>query len=850
MKIPEKKFVIKFSAIIIATIVVMTIFSIPLLGPPLGNLLFPGNGVWKVPGELPAAERLNIPGLKGEVRVIRDEWGVPHIYATYEEDLFFVQGYCHAQDRLFQMDMLRRQVKGQLSEIVGEEALPLDMFYLAIGMKDWAIKSDEVAREMYLNGTDDSYFILERYSDGINYYINTHRNELPLEYYLIGFEPTEWTPVDTFCLVQEMARQLSWSYDDLYRYMNFAAFGPDNYSELFNQLQPYQIPICPNYGDYGTIPMKAPSMTKVNPSLNAEISSFLETAEIIDSDLIEQKKDQAVGSNNWVVNGTKSSTGYPILCNDMHLSWILPGVWYEQQLVATESNFNCYGFAIPGMPMVAVGHNQYIGWGFTNTGYDVIDWYYYNAIDDTHYLYNNTVTPYTYMTYNINVKNSDPVKLTVRHTIHGPVLSDLRDFGLPSSLGNIVLAPKWIANGIYYNLQAGNGFDRATNREEFDDASKYWTTLAQNIVYADIYGNIAIRPTGKVPIRASGTGTFPYNGSNGEGEWIGYVPFGWLPNCTNPDQMYLVSSNQIVAGPNYTRYFLQNEYVNGYRARRINEVLSRAPDGTIDIEFMKQLQFDVNSTPARAFIPYLIEVIENYYGPSPPTKINNVLSVLKPWRYIMDKDSAAPTIYRKWRDYFMDYTFNDEINKYGAAVGPQLAMLEYLMKENETSHWFDDVYTPVLETRNETMLTALNASIDWLENFYGSNDPSEWRWGDLHQVLFEHLTGLAPLSKGPYEADGEGYCVNPSAVNIRTGTGYAVGGASERLIVDFSNLNNSLTVIPSGERGLSNSKHYADQLEELFLQGKYHYQYYTNTFSNFPTSCIESKMFFYPIGGV
>jgi len=859
-----KKAVTKLSVFIPLTIVLMTIFSLPLMGiPPLGNLLFPGNGVWKVPGELPVVEWLNIPGLRGEVTVIRDEWGIPHIYASYEEDLFFAQGYCHAQDRLFQMDMTRRQVRGKLSEVLGEDLLTVDKFMLAIGMEDWAIKTDQLFREMHNNGTLEYFSSFERYVDGINHYIGSQEDVKPLEYHLMGFEPTEWSTIDTLCLVQEMARQMSWNYHDLDRYTTLLALNNINltyYNELFGLTLPYQIPIVPDYGEFPESPMKAGF--ELNPSfaLKTEIQNFLNNVQKIDSEktLMENQKDQIIGSNNWVVNGTLSNTGSPILCNDMHLGWMMPGVWYEQHLKAEDTGFHVYGFAIPGMPGVAVGHNERVGWGFTNTGYDVLDWYYYNTDGSDQYIYNGTSTAYTEKSYIINVKGQESVEFTVRHTVHGPVLSDLRDFGLPQSLGDIVLAPKWTANGYFFTILAGNGFVRAENREDFDEASKDWTLLAQNIVYADVDGNIAIRPTGKVPIRDDskiplghlGNGTIPYNGSNGEGEWIGYIPFEDLPNSLNPNQKYLASANQIVAGPEYNSYFLQNEYADGYRARRINELLMNAADGSISVESMKTIQNDVNSTAARAFIPELIEVINDYYGPTPPIKINNVLTELESWQFVMDKEEAAPTIYRKWRDSFQDFTFNDEKETYNFTARTRIVVLEYLMKENESSHWFDNVSTPLkIETRNETMMLALNATIDWLESFYSSEDPSTWRWGDLHQLYFPSLTQLDPLSKGPYEADGEGYTINPAGVNIDNGVGIARGGASERLIIDFSNLNNSLSVIPSGQRGLLNSKHYSDQLEQLFLQGKYHYQYFKNTLYNFPTSSIESQLFFFPIGG-
>jgi penicillin amidase len=247
-------------------------------------------------------------------------------------------------------------------------------------------------------------------------------------------------------------------------------------------------------------------------------------------------------------------------------------------------------------------------------------------------------------------------------------------------------------------------------------------------------------------------------------------------------------------------------------------------------------------------IPTLIAVIKYEYGASPPSVIGEVLSELESWKYVMLRDLAAPTIYRKWRDYFMQYTF-DELE---GLRKPGEAVLEYLMKEVENSTWFDDISTPEVETRNQTMLIALNATIDWLTELYDSSTPSAWEWGEVHKLTFPHITGLASLSKGPYQGDGEGYTINPSGISLNdmNNIRYARGGASERMILDFSNLNQSLSVIPSGQRGLSNSKHYSDQLEQLFLQGKYHFQYYTNTPLNFPTNSFESAIYLYPKGGV
>lgn len=848
-----KKNTITFSTALAAIILLIVIFSIPILWlPSLGELFFPGNGLWNVPGE-PESDLLYVDGMNDEVTVIRDEWGVPHIYAHTDNDLFFAQGYLHAQDRYFQMDLIRRQVRGQLSEVLGKDALEQDKLSLAMGMEYWAIKTDEMLRNDYSQFMEP----FEKYVEGINYYLATHENNLPIEYQLLDFQPKPWTTVDTLCLVQEMARQLSWNYNDLYRYSNLAGLGKEDYLELFNPILPYQIPICPNYSSYETTPSYSGSSSPVSAPLKSGVDNLIKGIESIESEkkLIESRKLQ--GSNNWVVNGSKTVTGKPILCNDMHLAWILPGVWYEQHLVSDETDLNSYGFAIPGMPLIAVGHNEHVAWGFTNTGYDVMDWYYYNEKNSTHYLYEGDYEEFTTREYTIKVNGGDDVPFTVRETNEGPVLTDFLDDRIPSDLNetNIIFAAQWMGHKEFLNLLAGEKFNRATNRKQFNNASRYWDTLAQNIVYADVDGNIAIRPTGKVPIRDDsnippghlGNGTIPYNGSNGEGKWIDEIPFNHLPNSLNPSQGYLASANQIVVGPeyNFSKYFLQNEYANGYRARRINELLNTT--NNISIETMKSIQLDVNSSAAKAFIPTLLEVLEFNYSGNIPEKLAGAVNILKEWKYVMAKEEAAPTIYRVWRDIFYNLTFNDDIEYYNLSQGPQIVNLEYLMN-NGTSKWFNNISNSdtIPMTRNHTMLLAFNQTIDWLEDVYETNDATQWVWGTLHKLKFTHLSGLNALSVGPIPGDGEGYTVNPSGVRLDKDGGVARGGASERMIVDLSDMGKSISVIPSGESGHPHLSHYSDQLTELFLQGKYHSQYYDYTETNFPS--IESILIFKPKG--
>jgi len=860
MRISDKKTTIKLSAVIILTIVIFSIFSIPLISliAPLGDILLPGDGIWRVPGEVPQHETLHIRGLDDSITVYRDEWGIPHIYASTEEDMSFALGYVHAQDRLFQMDLARRNVRGKLSEVLGSIALEEDKYNLAMGMEYWANKTLHNAIELQEAGDIDFMNAVYSYANGVNHYIDTHQNELPIEYTILGFKPTKWTPLDTFCFSKYMSKMLTWQYSDLYNLQALETLGEANFTELFRSYSTYgQVPICPNFGNYddGSELTYNGGPLHISSNVINTISSFLDNIEKLTSEkyLIETQEQNLIGSNNWVVDGIKSSTGKPILCNDMHLAWNMPGIWYEAHMVVEDNDYNVYGFTLAGVPIPIVGNNEYLAWGFTNVGYDVMDWYYYEEIDSNHYVYNGKSTEYKTRTYNIKVKDQEYEKFTVKETVHGPVLSEFLDNTLPESLDNekIVLAPKWTGNNITTEFRAIYGYGHAKNRADFNESSSYFQNPAQNHVYADIYGNIAIRPTGLVPIRDDslnpswhfGNGSLPYNGSKGEGEWIGYVPFEELPNTENPSQHYLASANQIVVGPNYKKYALQNSWATGYRGRRINELLNNSADGTVGVEKMKEIQLDVKSTDARAFVPYLIDAIERLPSDEKTSVIVNVETQLKNWNYDMDKDLAAPTIYRKWRDYYQDYTFNDEFEKAGTSMRPSLNVLEKLTRDDPNSKWFDDIETSVIENRTDVIIKALSSAIESIVEFYGTNDVSAWRWGDIHKLLFPHLVpGFDSLTIGPFDGDGSGYTVNPSGVNIRDGVGYARGGASERMIIDFSNLENSLSVIPSGQRAIANSKHYSDQVEELFIKGKYHRRYFYGELDDFPKEHIESTI--------
>ncbi|GAB4308682.1 MAG: penicillin acylase family protein [Promethearchaeota archaeon] len=843
-------------------------FSVPFGQiPPLGDLLFPGEGVWLAPGEVPASETIRVEGLSGEVQVFRDQWGVPHVYASSESDAVFALGYLHAQDRLFQMEMARRVTRGRLAEFYGPAAVATDLFSLSMMKEYWA---NETWKALVEGAKTDPelatiHQLLLNYTAGVNYYLGRHRRDLPAEFRLIDVEPAPWTPLDTLCFEKYMTEMLTWDYGDLERYLAMEALGAANYTELFASPTPYQVPVVPGYGDFPAppAPSSSPSPSGSPPASNDGlvplVRSFLEGINSLplERSRLEAQEAQGLGSNNWATR--KTGDGSAILANDMHLAWNLPGIWYEAHLVDASTGWNFYGFTLAGVPVPVVGHNDRVAWGFTNAGFDVLDWYFYDGINDTHYWYMGQPKAYGQVPIEIPVKGQATIRTTIKTTVEGPVLS-----GISGALNSLseeatpgkVLAARWVAHNVTWDFRALYGFAHASNRAEFDAASRYFSAPAQNVAYADADGNVGIRPTGWYPLRDDppghpGNGTVPYNGSAGEGRWYAYLPFEELPHAENPAQGFVASANQISAGPAYPRHStLQHSYAAGYRARRINELLAGDPVHTV--EDMMAFHLDVGSERAEALTPYLVSALE---GISQPTAAQaSALAQLKSWNYNMDRDSAAPTIFHAWAEALADRTFSDEMGAAGVDLTPPANVLEYLVRERPNSKWFDDVTTSgVVEERDDVVLAAASEVVSALEAFFGTPDASQWKWGEVHERSFPHLLGIEPFGAGPFPGNGSGYTLNPAGASIwRDGeikVGVSQWGASERMVVDFGNLSNCWSVIPSGQRGVTTSKHYSDQLD-LFRQGLYHPQYFTATTpAAFQTSWVEATLTLKPGGG-
>lgn len=858
---------------LVSAIALVAIFTIQLDpgAPPLGKLLFPGGGLWNVPDGYPATEELVAEQVGKRITIIRDDWGVPHIYAARNEDIAFGLGYAQAQDRLFFMDLARRFARGQLSEVLGKQMLGADMVAKTKLLEYYANKTwDELkaARDPKYQQVVRYY---ESYVAGVNHFATTHPDELPIEFRLLNYEFRPWTAEDCMAIAYFMLEGGPWGYWDLDRLVVLSAFmdhfgeeqGHQYFVDLFGnpaegKVSPYQVPVNPGYGNYPDIKIDGDKVRKLSggkaagEDLSQLASLFEKTLENIAGNPLEHYKmtsGDLGGSNSWVVHGSKTASGKPLAAADSHEPWQLPNIYYEAHVVNTAEDYNFYGYYVAGGAGIPVdGHNDRLTWGMTVCHWDQIDWYYYDRVDEDHYILNGQKTRFEEpLTFMILVKGQEPVEYTVKRTVHGPVFSDLgKDapkafMHLPSTMDNRVIAARWLSHKSPKVKDLGPsllGMSMARNSDEFLEAMRNFEAPPNHITYADLDGNISVYSMGGFPVRDNtalpwwhlGNGIFPYNGSKGEGRWLKTVGFEGVPHTVNPEQGYLVGANQIAAGPAYFKqYAAQYRSRPAYRARRINEVLAAGKELTIGD--MQALQTDILSIEARDFIPHLLRALAAL--PEKSAAQQQVVALLSAWDFRMDKDQAAPSIYATWLEYLYECTFGDQWQALGLSsrLEPVNSVLEKLIRTDPQSVWFDDINTPGRrETADDAVLTALEKALAALEAFFGTPSIKSWSWGSLHQLEFEHMTEIKAFNYGPVPIDGSLTTVWAPANKLlqegRLEPTRAGRGAHHRLIVDFGNPAGNLSVLPGGNSGATTSRAPFNQFD-LFIDGQYHTEYFT-----------------------
>lgn len=724
--------------------------------------------------------KLAVAGVKDKVEVIRDKWGVPHIYAQNIEDLFFAQGYIHAQDRLWQLEFSRRVGSGTLSEIFGDVTINDDTFLRTLGLR-------RVAEAEAATLDSETKLVMEAYARGVNTFVETHQGSLPLEFTILGFKPAPWTPADSLAWGKVMAFSLGGNYEsELIRAKMIEKIGADKTKQLlplYPAAHPIIVPAGVSYQDLDVAPL---------------LAQWQGIEELLGL-------GQGIGSNNWVVDGSKTVSGKPLLANDPHLGLQMPSIWYENHL--SGGGFNVTGASFPGVPGVIIGHNERIAWGVTNVGPDVQDLYIekLNPANARQYEFQGQWEDMKVVKEEIRVKGGETKTIEVLITRHGPVMTPVLK-GVTQTL-----ALRWTAlepNKLFRSVLL---LDRAKDWASFREALSFWAVPSQNFIYADVDGNIGYQTPAWIPIRAKGDGLVPVPGWTGEYEWKGYIPFDELPRVYNPAQHYVVTANHKVIGDQYP-YLISYEWDIGYRAQRITDLLNAKPK--LSAQDFRDIQADVYSYFAQEMLPYVTRL-----SPS-DAQLKKAIDYLKGWDLRLTTDSTPAIIFRVFQDKLTSNTFADEIgdqtigDTYFASDMP-LAVLRQI-RGTPDSAWWDNVTTAQKESENDVLLLSLQQAVEELTGRFGS-DMAKWQWGKLHTTTFKHEMGVSkplPLylifNKGPFAAAGDGNSVANAGYNKK----YAQTTVpSYRQIVDLSDFGQSLSQHTSGQSGNPFSKHYADFIE-------------------------------------
>jgi penicillin amidase len=770
---------------------------------------------------------VSVPGISSKVRVVRDAQGVPTIEAATLEDLFFAQGYVTAQDRLWQMDILRRAAAGELSEVIGEATVKMDREQRILGLRVAA-----EAAEKNISARDRAYF--DAYARGVNAFLDSHRDRRSLEFRLLKYTPRPWTVTDSLLVGAHMVQYLNhYSYARaLERERILAKLGPELTADLYvnsswRDRPPGNVRRLEDEPGANSSDEDEDDDEEVDPEGgNGRLISALAAGHVpkgpasgagYSDDFLRP------GSNNWVVSGQHTVSGKPLLSNDMHLDHQMPNLWFAAHLKTTNGNFDVAGVTLPGIPFVIVGHNQRIGWGFTNVGPTVEDDFIEEFNAEGQYK-----TPAGWMEPQhrreaIHVKGKLDVMLDVVTTRHGPIITDL----LPGETRKIAL--RW-------TLQEGIGLmffdvDSAQNWGEFRKAFSAFQAPGQNVVYADVDGHIGYQATGRVPIRAAGDGSLPISGSDDAHEWKGWIPFDEMPHVYDPPSGILATANGRIA-PNGYKYSISTDWDAPWRTDRIYRVLESGKKfAPAD---MLALQMDVSSTYDRFCADKFVYAVDHAANAS--NRAKQAADILRDWDGRMSADSAAPTIETTARYELARLLLEPKLGAAPYSSGPDAfdkpPPVPYSGPLNWKSYrwtmssvWLENVLTkqparwlPPGYSDYGSLLTAavenavkLTRTVSQDSSSFGPKVPSDlsrWKWGENHPVEIDHpVLSQLPLI-GRFTGPGS-HPLSGSAFTVRAASGEL--GPSERLTWNFANFDQSTLNVVTGESGIFLSPHYMDQ---------------------------------------
>ncbi len=761
--------------------------------PPIGAFFNPFSGFWQnaEPQALPAKTKV-AADMQGATSVVYDHRLVPHIFAEKELDLAYVQGYLHAENRLWQMDMTARQASGRLTEVFGERLLPLDQRNRNVGMA-WSAERHAASWK-----SCDGYPLLEAYVAGANAYIETLTDRTkPLEYKLFNYDPEPWSAYKTALVMMSMNQVLCSRNEDIQASNTREAIGAEDFDYLFPHWNPKQSPIIPESVEWD---FEGASFEPMVPTISRQESSY------------ENTQTEHVGSNNWAVSGKRTRSGLPILCNDPHLQLTLPSIWYEMHLVGPYENV--YGVSLPGVPQVIIGFNHTIAWGQTNVGIDVSDFYRVEWTDEakTKYRLDGEEMSVELREETYIVKGAGQVKDTVKYTSWGPVYKD--------SAENLAL--RWLPHdpSDHCVLNAFVGLNRGEDYEDYLQAIESFESPPQNFVFASEAGDIALKVQGRFPIKGPGQGRFVQDGSNSDAAWKGYIPFRETPLVKNPERGYVSSANQHSTDQSYP--YAYTGYFEDYRGRTLNQALDRLTDVTP--EDMMELQQSTYSLLAAELLP----VLSSYVSEPLKATEQRWFDVLQTWDYRYEADLQAPIVFDLWRRYFEELTW-DELSD--ELLQPETWRTVALAEEEPQYTYFDQVETEPVETAYDIALLSFQRAVTKMDSLI-ADDP-DLTLAQHRSIGIPHLSRIPAFSENNLTIGGNSSALNAISRN---------NAPSWRMVVALGERPKAWGVYPGGQSGNPGSPYYKTGIKP-WMAGEYYKLALVDTPEQLADQTLQTKTF-------
>ena len=742
-----------------------------------------GSGAWLTWNSLPLVDgTVKLNGPDSTISITRVSHGIPFINAASEGDAFFALGYVHAQDRLFQMEFMRRLGAGRLAEVLGTRALGSDRFMRTLGLYRHA-----QANVAALDQTTQN--LLTRYADGVNAWLNTRSHPLPPEFQLLQISPEPWVPADSLIWQKLMSLSLAGNWrEELLRAQLLQRLSPDQVAQLWPDASPNSLS----------------TIAAAENSVPSDIAATLIKE-------IDRYAPPTLASNIWTIDGQHTKSGKPLLASDPHLGFQAPLVWY---LVRMDwPGGTRVGGTTPSVPFPLIGHNGHVSWGVTTTHADLQDLFVERLTTDGRYITPDGPEPFEVRQERIEVRFDDPVTLTVRSTRHGPVVSDLAAFSQTKRQADTVLSLS--ATMLSDDDRTAEGIYRVSNARTVDevrDALVLFEGPQQNFMYADILGGIGYTAAAKVPIRRKGNGTVPVPGDTGAYDWQGWVPYEELPHGLRPSSGRLVNANNRPAPLDYP-HLIAASFPEGYRAQRIEERLDALVGTGATAQDMFSIQLDSQSAMARDLLALLI----NNAAPQ-STRGREALALLRDWDGTMDRARPEPLIFLAWMDELKNAILADDLgSSYSSFWGGRIRLIKSILTDQ--THWCDRGESEVLESCPVIISEALDSAVSWLETRPELNglEVNEWRWGIFHKARFAHslfgfVPGLSKLTTVEIETDGSDHTINRGGYRSTRGRApFRHGhGAGLRVVFDLADLDQSRFIIALGQSGHPASGHYDD----------------------------------------